>query len=84
MSDEINVDAGVIVPADDAPAVIETTPPEPNWADLTLDQKVDLLHHKMDSVAQQVAWIGQTFQGIIDMVGKVSPMDIFKLMRGGK
>lgn len=57
-----------------------TTP----WHNLTDSQKLDVLNMKLDSIATRVDWIGQTFQGVINMVGNVSPMDIFKMMRGGK
>lgn len=65
------------------PLDVEPRLPE-NWSDLSDSQKLDILHMKVDRIGAQVAWIGQTFQGVIDMVGKVSPMDIFKMMRGGK
>jgi hypothetical protein len=54
------------------------------WHELSDSQKMDILHRKVDSIASQVAWIGQTFQGVINMVANVGPMDIFKMMRGGK
>lgn len=89
-----------IIPAEfnstEPPAVITehnpdggNLPDDPNqgvtpWPELSIDQKLDILHMKVDSMSQQVTWIGRTFQGVIDMVGKVSPMDIFKMMRGGK
>lgn len=65
--------------ADNTPAVSATS-----WHDLTDSQKLDVLNMKVDSIGTQTSWIGQTLSGIIDMVGKVSPMDIFKMMRGGK
>jgi len=69
------------LPADSMPPAIAELR---DWSTLSLDEKVDILHHKMDSVAAQVAWIGQTFQGVINTVGKISPIDIFKMMKGGK
>lgn len=54
------------------------------WHELSDSQKLDVLNMKLDSIAERVDWIGQTFQGVINMVGNVSPMDIFKMMRGGK
>lgn len=81
MSDEI----------EETPAVTEFNPDGGNlpdksveWHDLTDSQKLDVLKYSIDSIGSQVAWIGQTFQGLINMVGNVGPMDIFKMMRGGK
>lgn len=54
------------------------------WPELSIDQKIDILAMKIDAVGNQTTWIGSTLQGIIDMVGKVSPMDVFKMLRGGK
>jgi hypothetical protein len=68
------------------PASVVEDPHDGNvpWNELSDSQKLDILHMKVDSIGAQVAWIGQTFQGVINMVGKVSPMDLFKMMRGGK
>lgn len=54
------------------------------WTELTDSQKLDILHMKVDSIGQQVSWIGSTFQGVLNMVGNLSPMDLFKMVRGGK
>lgn len=54
------------------------------WHELSDSQKIDILHMKVDSIGQQVAWIGSTFQGVLNMVGNLSPMDLFKMARGGK
>lgn len=96
MSDEIipvdTMPESVTVP----PAVIEDNSSDPSegttaWPDLTDSQKLDILNMKVDyigqqseSIAGQVAWIGRTFQGVLNMVGSLSPMDLFKMMRGGK
>jgi len=88
-----------IIPAEfnsvEPPAVTDVTE-DPSagmkaWGELSDSEKLDVLHMKVDSIGQlvdfigrQVAWIGQTFQGVINTVGKISPVDIFKMMRGGK
>jgi len=54
------------------------------WHELSDSQKIDILHMKVDSIGQQVAWIGSTFQGVLNMVGNLSPLDLFKMARGGK
>jgi hypothetical protein len=89
MNDEINTETEM--PSPTAPAVIESMPEEvnvpqlpTNWQDLTDSQKIDILHHKIDMIGANVDWIGKTFQGVINMVGSISPMDLFKMMRGGK
>lgn len=92
MSDEIT-EASAPSP-ETAPAVTELVPFEEaakaeiaaatQWAELTDSQKLDILDRKLDAIGAQTTWIGSTLSGIIDMVGKVSPMDIFKMMRGGK
>lgn len=84
MSDEITVIPEL---SETAPAVSEAVDPHESttaWHELTDSQKLDIIHMKIDAIGNQTSWIGQTLSGIIDMVGKVSPVDIFKMMRGGK
>lgn len=95
MSDEINSETPAVTEDNTAtetiPGAVEMNPVLPSiplgevkWDELTESQKLDVLFTMIHNIGAQVAWIGSTFQGVIDMVGKVGPMDIFKMMRGGK
>lgn len=89
MSDEITQPPAVIEDPhtsfeESANAELAVAPQLSPWTELTVSQKLDILHMKVDAMGAQTTWIGGTLQGIIDMVGKVSPMDIFKMMKGGK
>lgn len=95
MSDEINyesvVDEAVAEITESETPAVEMNPALPSiplgdvqWDELNTDQKLDILFTMVHNIGAQVSWIGSTFQGLINMVGKVGPMDIFKMMRGGK
>lgn len=91
MSDEIN---------DDTPAVTDDLHDSTvEWSDLSVSQKLDVIHMKLDALAYTVDgvdkgqsqiwgavdWTAKTIDGLSKMAANLNPGDIFKAMlKGGK